>query len=83
VAIGLGVLGTGGAFLIYYYLLQQLGAVAAAGSTYLTPIVALLIGWAGGETVGLVEVASVALILASIAMLQIGRRRAVGEASRT
>lgn len=55
VALGLGVLGTGMAFLIYYHLLQQLGAVAASGATYITPNVALLIGWAAGEVIGLLE----------------------------
>lgn len=79
VAVGLGVLGTGAAFLIYYYLVQELGAVAASGSTYITPIVALLIGWATGEKVGMLEVAAVVLILGSIAMLQIGRQRALRE----
>lgn len=82
VALGLGVLGTGTAFLIYYFLLQELGAVAASGATYITPVVALLIGWAAGEDVGLLEMAAVALILASIAMLQVGRRRAAREADR-
>lgn len=77
VAIGLGVLGTGTAFLIYYYLLQQLGAVAASGATYITPVVALLIGWAVGEPIGPLEIAAVLLILGSIALLQIGRQRAV------
>lgn len=76
VAIGLGVLGTGMAFLIYYYLLQELGAVAASGATYITPNVALLIGWAAGEKVGLLEIAAIILVLASIAMLQIGRQQA-------
>lgn len=79
VAIGLGVLGTGMAFLIYYYLLQELGAVAASGATYITPNVALLIGWAAGEKVGILEIAAIVLTLASIAMLQIGRQRAVRE----
>lgn len=77
VAIGLGVLGTGMAFLIYYYLLQELGAVAASGATYITPNVALLIGWAVGEKVGVLEIAAIVLVLASIAMLQIGRQQAV------
>jgi len=77
VVIGLGVLGTGTAFLIYYFLLQELGAVAASGSTYITPVVALLIGWAAGEKVGMLELAAVVLILASVAMLQIGQQRAV------
>jgi drug/metabolite transporter (DMT)-like permease len=76
VIVGLGVLGTGAAFLIYYFLLQELGAVAASGATYITPVVALLIGWATGEKVGLLEMAAVILILGSIAMLQIGRQRA-------
>jgi drug/metabolite transporter (DMT)-like permease len=77
VAIGLGVLGTGMAFLIYYYLLQELGAVAASGATYITPNVALLIGRAVGEEVGVLEIAAIILVLASIAMLQIGRMRAL------
>ncbi|MFK4442573.1 drug/metabolite transporter (DMT)-like permease [Caballeronia udeis] len=79
VVVGLGILGTGTAFLIYYFLLQELGAVAASGATYITPTVALLIGWAAGEKVGIVEVGAVVLILASIAMLQIGRQRAARE----
>lgn len=76
VTIGLGVLRTGMAFLIYYYLLQELGAVAASGATYITPNVALLMGWATGEKVGLLEFAAI-LVLASVAMLQIGRRQVV------
>ena len=80
VAIGLGVLGTGMAFLIYYYLLQELGAVAASGATYITPNVALLIGWATGEKVGVLQIAAIILVLASIAMLQIGRQQAVKQA---
>lgn len=83
VAIGLGVLGTGMAFLIYYYLLQELGAVAASGATYITPNVALLIGWATGEKVGILEISAIILVLASIAMLQIGRRRAVRQAEQS
>jgi drug/metabolite transporter (DMT)-like permease len=82
VAVGLGILGTGMAFLIYYYLLQELGAVAASGATYITPNVALLIGWAAGETVGMLEIAAIVLVLASIAMLQIGRQRALRETRR-
>jgi drug/metabolite transporter (DMT)-like permease len=77
VMIGLGVLGTGAAFLIYYFLLQELGAVASSGSTYITPVVALLISWMAGEKVGLLEIAAAVLVLASIALLQIGRQRAI------
>lgn len=42
--VGLGVLGTGLAYLLYYYLVNQMGAVKAASATYVPPIVALLIG---------------------------------------
>ncbi|BDX05017.1 DMT family transporter [Planctobacterium marinum] len=42
--VGLGVLGTGFAYLLYYYLVNKLGAVKAASSTYVPPVVALLIG---------------------------------------
>jgi drug/metabolite transporter (DMT)-like permease len=79
VVVGLGILGTGVAYLIYYFLLQELGAVASSGSTYITPVVALLIGWIAGEKVGIAEVAAIALILVSIALLQIGRQRAARE----
>jgi drug/metabolite transporter (DMT)-like permease len=80
VAVGLGVLGTGMAFLIYYYLLQKLGAVAASGATYITPNVALLIGWATGERVGALEITAIILVLASIALLQFGRQKALKQA---
>lgn len=82
VAIGLGLLGTGTAFLLYYFLLQELGAVAASGAVYVTPVIALLIGWAAGEQVGLLEVVATLLILGSIGMLEVGRQRTVpGEAA--
>lgn len=82
VVIGLGILGTGMAFLIYYCLSQELGAVAASGATYITPNVALLIGWAVGEKVGILEIAAIILVLTSIAMLQIGRQRSVKQAAK-
>ena len=44
VVIGLGLLGTGLAYIIYYYIIEKLGAVVASSVTYIPPIVALLIG---------------------------------------
>jgi len=82
VVIGLGIFGTGIAFLAYYFLLEKLGAVTASGATYITPTVALLIGWIAGEKVGALDLASIALILASIAILHIGRQRAAVEIAR-
>lgn len=83
VVVGLGILGTGVAYLIYYFLLQELGPVAASGATYITPTVALLIGWLAGEKVGALEIAAIGLVLVSIAMLQFGRQRSVRETGQT
>lgn len=43
--IGLGFLGTGVAFILYYYIIKKLGAITASSVTYIPPIVALLIGY--------------------------------------
>jgi hypothetical protein len=41
---GLGLFGTGLAYVIYYFIVENLGAVAAAGITYIPPVVAMVIG---------------------------------------
>ncbi|MGF6878071.1 DMT family transporter [Paraburkholderia sp. MM5477-R1] len=73
-AFGLGLLGTGASFLLYYYLLEKLGAIAAASAVYVTPVVALLIGWSAGERVGPLELIAVFMIFGSIALLEFGRQ---------
>jgi drug/metabolite transporter (DMT)-like permease len=83
VVLGLGIFGTGAAFLIYYYLLEKLGAVASSSSNYLAPAVALLIGWSVGERFGLVEAVAIVLIFISIALLQVGQQRAAGRGCNT
>jgi len=42
--VGLGLLGTGLAYIIYYYIVENLGAIKASSATYIPPLVALLIG---------------------------------------
>jgi drug/metabolite transporter (DMT)-like permease len=42
--LGLGLVGTGVAYIIYYYIIDRLGAVAASSVTYIPPVVALAIG---------------------------------------
>lgn len=42
--LGLGLLGTGLAYIIYYYIVDKLGAVTASSVTFIPPVVALLIG---------------------------------------
>lgn len=73
---GLGVLGTGLAYLIYYYILGKLGAVGASGATYLPAVVAVLIGASVGEDVTGVEMAALSMILGGVALIQFGSRRA-------
>lgn len=78
--LGLGVLGTGLAYLIYYYILDRLGAVGASGATYLPAVVALAIGAAVGEAVTAIELLALALILGGVALIQFGSRRVVHSA---
>ena len=42
--LGLGLFGTGIAYVIYYYIVEKLGAISASAVSYLPPVVALMIG---------------------------------------
>ena len=42
--VGLGAIGTGIAYIIYYFIIEKMGAVAASSVAYIPPIVALVIG---------------------------------------
>ena len=65
--IGLGILGTGLAYVIYYYLIENLGAVTASSVTYIPPIVALAIGSILiGEEIGMLDYVAVALIFTGV-----------------
>ncbi|GHE02612.1 hypothetical conserved integral membrane protein [Allgaiera indica] len=73
--LGLGLLGTGLAYVLYYYIVAELGAVVASGATYIPPVVALAIGALAGEQVTLSDGIAMTLILAGVAVLQAGRQR--------
>jgi drug/metabolite transporter (DMT)-like permease len=74
--VGLGLLGTGLAYILYYRIVDRLGAIAASGVTYLPPVVALVIGVAlVGEPVQAFDLVGVAAILAGVAVLQWGRSK--------
>jgi len=74
---GLGVCGTGLAYVIYYYIVENLGAVAAAGVTYIPPVVALVIGvFLAGEVIHPLGYLAMVFILWGVALLQYGSRRA-------
>lgn len=69
--IGLGLLGTGLAYIIYYYIVAKMGAVTASSVTYIPPLVALLIGSAiVGEPIGLIDYSATALIFIGVYMLK-------------
>ena len=47
--VGLGLLGTGVAYILYYVIVAKLGALTASSATYIPPVVALVIGAVGGR----------------------------------
>ncbi len=73
--IGLGLLGTGVAYILYYFIVDRLGAVTASSATYIPPVVALAIGWLlVGEPLTLLDGAAVLLILTGVTVLRSGPR---------
>lgn len=75
--VGLGLCGTGLAYVIYYFIVEELGAVAAAGVTYIPPVVALVIGvLLAGDVIHPLGYLAMVLILSGVALLQYGSRRA-------
>lgn len=73
VTVGLGVLGTGLAYLIYYYIIERLGPVRASGATYIAPVVAVIIGVSVGEPVSSLEFIALATILGGVVLIQTGK----------
>lgn len=78
--VGLGLLGTGVAYLTYYYLILNLGAVVASSVTYIPPVVALITGFlVAGEQLGMTEILSMVLIMSGVFLLQRPSRRPEAE----
>lgn len=71
---GLGLLGTGFAYIAYYRIVETLGAVAASAVSYIPPVVALLIGIAIGEPISMSAGFAIATILAGVACVQFSNR---------
>lgn len=73
--VGLGILGTGLAYILYYFIVANLGAMAASGVTYLPPLVAMAVGiMLVGEPVALLDVAAMVAILIGVFLQQTGKR---------
>ncbi|MBU9276863.1 DMT family transporter [Burkholderia gladioli] len=73
--LGLGLTGTGIAYILYYFIVRRLGAVAASSVTYIPPVVALIMGsWIAHEPIGMVELLAMGAILGGVFLLQSGRQ---------
>ncbi len=65
--IGLGLVGTGVAYVLYYYVIANLGAVRASALTYVPPVVALFLGAVFlGEQIGLLDYLGTVFIFAGV-----------------
>jgi drug/metabolite transporter (DMT)-like permease len=73
--LGLGILGTGAAFLIYYYIVETLGSVRAAGATYIATVVAVIIGAIIGENITSLEIVALLLIIGGVLLIQTSKKR--------
>lgn len=71
---GLGLTGTGVAYVLYYFIVQRMGAVQASTVTYLPPIVALLIGCVlAGEPLRTMDLIAMGAILIGVSAIQAPR----------
>lgn len=69
--LGLGLLGTGVAYILYYVIVERLGAVTAASSTYIPPVVALALGWlVAGEPITWLDGVAVLMVLTGVVLLR-------------
>ncbi len=70
VVVGLGLLGTGLAYIMYYYIIDKLGAVSASSVAYIPPVVAILIGVIiVGEEIGPWDYLGTILIFIGVALV--------------
>lgn len=69
--LGLGVLGTGIAYILYYVIVSHLGAIVASSVTYIPPVVALFIGFfIAGEIITTADWIGMLIILAGVYVLR-------------
>ncbi|WP_109480572.1 DMT family transporter [Paraburkholderia sp. C35] len=74
ILLGLGLLGTGVAYILYYFIVKRLGALAASSVTYIPPVVALGVGVLfAHEAIRPLDLLAMACILGGVFLLQSGR----------
>ena len=72
--LGLGLAGTGIAYIAYLWLIEHTGSVRASLVTYIVPVIALFLGWAVlDESLGLNVIAGAALIVFGVATVMRGQ----------
>ncbi|ANU24821.1 hypothetical protein BCM40_06600 [Planococcus donghaensis] len=70
VLVGLGLLGTGLAYILYYVIVKYLGAIIASTATYIPPVVSLLIGaFLANELILVSDWGAMLLILSGVFMM--------------
>lgn len=68
--LGLGIFGTGFAYIMYYYAIKKFGALLASSITYLPPVVALVIGFfIVGEEIKTLDFFATALIFLGVFLI--------------
>ncbi|MCO5089545.1 DMT family transporter [Bosea sp. (in: a-proteobacteria)] len=68
---GLGLCGTGLAYIAYYRIVEELGALAASGVAYAVPVVAVLIGTVlFDEPLAVLDIVAMSLICSGVFMIQ-------------
>lgn len=71
VIVGLGLLGTGVAFILYYFIIEKMGAVSASSVTYIPPVVSLFISFFFmREPISVMDVLAMAAILTGVFLLR-------------
>ncbi|WP_206997094.1 DMT family transporter [Trinickia mobilis] len=82
--LGLGLSGTGVAYILYYFIVGRLGALAASSVTYIPPVVALLMGLTiAHEPMRPLDLFAMAAILGGVYLLQSRRQPAPAASPRT
>ena len=74
--LGLGILGTGMAYILYYVIVKNLGAITASSVTYIPPVVSLFIGFfIAGEVIALTDWIGMIIILIGVHVLRLGAKQ--------
>lgn len=72
VVVGLGIIGTGLAYILYYLIVNNLGAIVASSVTYIPPVVALFVGFfIAGETIKITDWLGMIIILSGVYILKL------------